>query len=57
MVLESMIDILFRNPYLNDTAYIVVCKGKASDILDMNIKGYPSSGDFIEGLIKNSNIL
>jgi len=52
--IRGMIDILFRNPYLNDTAYFVVCKGKASDILNMNIKGYPSSGDFIEGLIMNS---
>ncbi|MBU3101116.1 MULTISPECIES: Ger(x)C family spore germination protein [Clostridium] len=52
--IRNMIDILFRNPYLNDTAYIVVCKDKASNMLEMNIKGYPSSGDFIEGLIKNS---
>ncbi|MCB2340115.1 Ger(x)C family spore germination protein [Clostridium estertheticum] len=52
--IRNMIDILFRNPYLNDTAYIVVCKGKAANILDMKIKGYPSSGDFIAGLIKNS---
>ncbi|MBU3190208.1 Ger(x)C family spore germination protein [Clostridium bowmanii] len=52
--IRNMIDILFRNPYLNDTAYMVVSKDKAADILNMNIKGYPSSGDFIAGLIKNS---
>lgn len=48
------IESLFRNPYLNDTAYAVVCKGKASDMLNLKIKGYPCSADYIEGLIKNS---
>jgi len=52
--IRNMIDIQFRDPNLNDTAYAMVCKGKALDILGMNIKGYPSSGDYIEGLIKNS---
>ena len=52
--IRTMMDILLRNQYLNDTAYVMVCKGKASDILALNIKGYPSSGDFIEGLIRNS---
>lgn len=48
------IEALFRNPYLNDTAYAVVCKGKAINMLDLKIKGFPSSADYIEGLIKNS---
>jgi len=52
--INNMIDIQFRNPFLNATAYAVVCKGKAADILGMNIKGYPSSADYIQGLIKNS---
>lgn len=52
--LQDWTNILFRNPYLNDTAYIAVFKGSAQDILGMEIKGYPSSSDFIGGLIKNS---
>jgi len=52
--IRNIIDIQFRNPNLNATAYSMVCKGKASDILALNIKGYPSSSDYIEGLIKNS---
>ncbi|MFL0194949.1 Ger(x)C family spore germination protein [Clostridium sp. WILCCON 0269] len=52
--LKDWTDILFRNPYLNDTAYTAVCKGKASDILGTKLRDYPSSADFIEGLIKNS---
>ena len=52
--IKSIIDLLFRNSNLNATAYTMVCKGKAADILGMNIKGYPSSADYIQGLIKNS---
>lgn len=32
----------------------ILCKGKASSMIAMNIKGYPSAGDYIEGLIKNA---
>ena len=52
--IKNIIDIQFRNPNLNATAYAMVCKGKAADILGMNIKGYPSSSDYMQGLIKNS---
>jgi Ger(x)C family germination protein len=48
-----VIDILFRNPQLNDTGYFVICKCKAEDMLSHKVKGYPSSSDFIEGLLKN----
>jgi len=44
----------FRSSNSNDNAYTMICKGKASDMLSMKIKGYPSSADYIEGLIKNS---
>ena len=52
--IKNIIDLLFRNPNLNATAYAMVCKGNSSDVLGMNIKGYPSSADYIQGLIKNS---
>ena len=52
--ISNTMDILFRNPYLNDTAYMMVCKGSALNMLNMKIKEYPSSGDFIEGLIRNA---
>jgi len=45
--IRNIIDIQFRNPNLNATEYSMVCKGKALDILGMNIKGYPSSADYI----------
>lgn len=51
---KDLIDILLRNTHLSGTAYAAICKDKASNILGINIKGYPSSADFIGGLIKNS---
>ncbi|WP_446897195.1 Ger(x)C family spore germination protein [Clostridium sp. LBM24168] len=51
--IEPIMDVLFKNPQLNDTGYFVICKGKAEDMLSHKVKGYPSSSDFIEGLLKN----
>lgn len=52
--LKDLLDILLRNTHLNGTAFVVVCKGKAADMLDKKIKGYASSSDFIAGLIRNT---
>lgn len=52
--IKESIDVLFRNPSVNDTAYMVICKGKAEDMLKLKVEQYPSSSDYIEGLIKNS---
>lgn len=52
--MKNFLEILYRNPNLNDTGYVTICKGKSSDILKYQINGYPSSSDYIEGLIKNS---
>lgn len=51
--IRSGADILLNNPYLNDSGYIAVCKGKAEDILAYKIEGSKSSSDYIEGLLKN----
>lgn len=48
------INVIFQNPLQNDMAHLAVCKGKGVDILKYNIKGFSSSADYIEGLIKNS---
>ncbi|MFL0269206.1 Ger(x)C family spore germination protein [Candidatus Clostridium radicumherbarum] len=52
--IKEIADVLIHHPQVNDTSLICVCKGKAEDIMKMKIEGYPSSGDFIEGLIKSS---
>jgi Ger(x)C family germination protein len=52
--IKDIIDGLFRNPDVRDSALLCVCKGKAEDIMKVQVEGYPSSGDFIEGLIKYS---
>lgn len=52
--IRNIIDILLTSPQANDTASMVVCKGKAEDMFKYKVKGYANSGEFIEGLIKNS---
>ncbi len=51
---RPIIDILMHNPQINDRALLVVCKGKAEDILKYPMKGYSNSGEYIEGMIKNA---
>ncbi|MBM7870464.1 Ger(x)C family germination protein [Clostridium pascui] len=52
--IRNLLDILFNNPDANDTALVAVCRGDAKTILEYPIAGYPSSADYIEGMIKNS---
>lgn len=47
-------EIFFRNSYTNDNAYVAICKKKPEDIFKMKIEGYPSSADYIEGMIRNA---
>ena len=51
--LKNALDILHNNPDINDRAICVVCKGKATDILNYPIQGYQSSADYIESMVKN----
>ncbi len=55
--IRPIIDILFTNPNVNDTGWSVVCKGKAEDILKLHIEGYPTSSDYIEGMINHATNL
>lgn len=50
----NLINTDFINPQINDRSNIVVCKGKSEDILEHKVKGYPSSSDYIEGMIKSA---
>ena len=52
--LKTIIDDRFRNPEINDMAYMVVCKGKAENILKYKVKGYGSSSEYINGLVESS---
>jgi Ger(x)C family germination protein len=52
--IRNLLDILFINPSVNDNAMVSVCAGNAKDILEYPMEGYPSSADYIEGMIKNS---
>ena len=48
------LDIFFTSPNVNDTAFTLVCKGKSEELLKLSIKGYPTSSDYIEGMLSHS---
>lgn len=52
--IEPLMDILFRNPALNDNGVVVICKNKSEDYLGHKIEGYDSPVEFIEKMVKNS---
>ncbi len=52
--INNILDILINNTSVNDKALMVVCKGKAEDVLKFKVKGYSNSAEYIDGLIKNS---
>lgn len=51
--IRNSLDIIFKNPRVNDTGIFVVSKNSVKDVLEYNIPGYANSADFIEGLIMN----
>jgi Ger(x)C family germination protein len=52
--LKNVIDVLFENPFVNNTAPIIICKGKSINILEKKVPAYPSSADYLLGVITNS---
>ena len=53
--LRNFLDINLNNADINDRAFCIVCRGKSEDILKYKVKGYPSSAEYIYGMIKNLN--
>lgn len=52
--IRSIVDFFFNNTEINDTALMAVCEGNAKDILELNVPGYPTSGDYLEQMINSS---
>ncbi|NLM34517.1 MAG: Ger(x)C family spore germination protein [Clostridiales bacterium] len=52
--ISDLLDIFFRNAEIRDSTLLCVCEGKAEDILKLKIEGYPSAGDYIEGILRYS---
>lgn len=53
--IENSTDLLFSNQFMNDMSWLVVCKGKAMDTLQYKVDDFPSSADYIDGLIDNAD--
>jgi len=49
-------DIQFNSTKINDRGIILVCEGKTEDMLSYKVKGYASSAEYIEGMVKTSMI-
>jgi Ger(x)C family germination protein len=50
----NILNILFANANINDRDIFSVCKGKAEDILAFKVKGYASSADYMEGMVRHA---
>ena len=47
-------DINFKNPVVNDNAFLVVCKGRNEEYFNYTTPGYDNSAEYISDMIKNS---
>ena len=52
--IRAFMDILFKNPTINNNAFVVVCKGRSEEYFNYKIPGYDNSADYIGDMIKNS---
>lgn len=52
--INPIADILFSNQDMNDSAWVVVCKGKALDMLKFKVEDATTSADHINGMIESS---
>jgi|GEM_PF-413211 len=50
----NVVNILFFNANINDRDIFSICKGKAEDILNFKVDGYPSSADYMEGIVRHA---
>lgn len=51
--ITSTVDILFKNPIINDNAFSVVFKGNAEDYFKYNMGEYENSAEYISDMIGN----
>jgi Ger(x)C family germination protein len=52
---KTMVDVLFRNPTINDTALSAITSGLTTDILSLNVPEYPSAADYLEGILEHAH--
>lgn len=51
--IKNFTEINLNNPQMNDRSLCVVCAGKTESLLNFKPKGYSSSAEFIEGMVKD----
>lgn len=50
------IESFFRNLYTNDNASVAICSSNPEEILKCKVSGYPSSADYIDGMLRNAKM-
>lgn len=51
--IDDLSDLLYFIPSVNPSAVFLVCSGKPEEILKYKVKGYPTSSDYIYGMVEN----
>ena len=51
--ISNIIDILLNNPLVNDNAAMVICSGKAKDVLEYEVKKYSGTEEYVGSLIEH----
>ena len=52
---RNSIDVNFKNPVVNEDAFVVVCKGRNEEYFNYTSPGYDNSAEYISDMIKSSS--
>jgi len=52
--IRALMDVNFKNPVVNENAFLVVCKGRSEEYFNYTIPGYDNSAEGISDMIENS---
>lgn len=52
--IRPTLDIVFKNPIIDENAYMVVCKGKNENYFESNFPGIENPAEYMSDMVKNS---
>ncbi|MGH4120493.1 Ger(x)C family spore germination protein [Clostridium sp.] len=52
--IRALMDVNFKNPKINDNAFLVICKGRNEEYFNYTIPGYDNSAEGIADMVENS---
>lgn len=54
--IKSILDILFKNPIINDKGNFIICSGNSENIYKFKQQGYQNNSEYISEMIENLNM-